>query len=189
MNTKLNHLPGRTRSHRPPARSTIGNLGLLFGLAVAASAQAEPRAGAFQMLVAEDSVTGQHLIEGDIDAALAQGETRSLNRFSALNDRCVSLTLNRELERAEVVCNDAVREARRSGNSGSPGRGFQGTEIDPRSRRAMALTNRGVLYALQGRGELARGDFDAAVMLNARLAAAEENLAILDARPSMAGID
>jgi hypothetical protein len=188
---KLNrtHLPNRRVGKRQTLRSTRSGLGLVIGLAFAVTAQAEPRAGAFQMLVAENSVPGQHLIEGDVDAALALSETRNLNRFSALNDRCVSLTLLGELEKAETVCNDAVREARRTVAGYAPGRAYQGVTIDRQSRRAMAFTNRGVLHALQGRGELARTDFNTAIALNGRLSAAMENLAVLEARPAMASID
>ena len=181
--------PRRRVGKRPTLRNTKRSLGLLTGLAFALTAQAEPRAGAFQMLVAEDSVPGQHLIEGDVDAALALNETRSLNRFGALNDRCVSLTLKGELDKAEVVCNDAVREARRSDAGYAPGRAYRGATIDRQSRRAMAYTNRGVLHALQGRGDQAQDDFKTAVALNGRLSAAADNLAVLDARPAVASID
>ena len=189
MNTKRTLCITRLNGKRQRVRITAGSLGLLAGLAFTLTAQAEPRAGAFQMLVAEDSPSGQYLIEGDVEAALALDETRSINRFNALNDRCVSLTLTGKLDRAEVVCNNAVREARRSDAGAAPGRSVQDAVIEPRSRRAMAFTNRGVLYALQGRGELAREDFDTAVILNGRLTAAAENLAVLDARPAMASVD
>ena len=172
---------------RPGAR--VSALGLAVSLAFALPAQAGPRAGAFEMLVFEDSAQGRHLIEGDVDAALAMNETRSVNRFSALNDRCVTLTLTRELDQAEVVCNDAVREARRSEAASASGRTFRGATIDTRFRRAMAFTNRGVLLALQGFGELAREDFETAVLLNKRLSAAAYNLAVLEARPGVASID
>ena len=189
MKPNRTHAPTRLVVKHRPNRTPIRSLGLVIGLAFALPAQAEPRAGAFQMLVAEDSVQGQHLIEGDVDAALALNETRNLNRFSALNDRCVSLTLKGELDKAEVVCDHAVREARRSDAGYAPGRAYRGATIDRQSRRAMAYTNRGVLHALQGQGQQAQDDFKKAVALNDQLSAAAENLVVLEARPAMASID
>ncbi len=186
IRSRLAETPTAIRHRKRPLGPVTG---LVLGLTVALSAQADTRAGAFQMLVAEDSAPGRHLIDGDVDAALALSETRSLNRFNALNNHCVSLTLKGELDKAEVVCNDAVRQARRSEAGYTPGRAYQGATIDPRSRRAMAFTNRGVLHALQGRGELARDDFESAVVLNGRLSAATENLAVLETRPAVASID
>jgi hypothetical protein len=60
---------------------------------------------------------------------------------------------------------------------------------DTRSRRAMAFTNRGVLHALQGKGERAKDDFRTAVTLSTRLSAATENLEILETRPAVASAD
>jgi hypothetical protein len=167
----------------------LGSMTLALGLGFTVNAQAEVHAGAFEMLVFEDSSMGRHLIEGDLGAALSTNETRSLSRFSALNDRCVSLTLAGELEKAEVVCNDALREARRSNASGAPGYSGRGAMTDTRSRRAMAFTNRGVLHALQGKGERAKDDFRTAVTLSARLSAAAGNLEVLEDRPAMASAD
>ncbi len=120
---------------------------------------------------------------------MAMDEAVSKTRFAALNDRCVSLTVARDLERAEVVCNDAVRAARRSGAAHAPGYANRGIVTDSRTNRAMAFTNRGVLHALQGEGEKARADFETAMGLSATIAAAAANLEVLDARPNLASAD
>jgi hypothetical protein len=159
-------------------------------LALAAPlAQAEMTTGAFEMVVYTGSTQGEHLIEGDWEAAMALDEAVSKTRFAALNDRCVSLTVARDLERAEVVCNDAVRAARRSGASNAPGYVNRGIATDSRTNRAMAHTNRGVLHALQGEGEKARADFETAMDLSATIVAAAANLEVLDARPNLASAD
>jgi hypothetical protein len=167
-----------------------------FILATAASlalavpvAQAETETGAFEMVVYTGSTQGKHLIEGDWEAAMAAGETASKIRFAALNDRCVSLTVARDLDRAEVVCNDAVRAARRSAASHAAGSTARGIVTDSRTNRAMAFTNRGVLLALQGEGEAARADFEAAMGLNASIEAAAANLEVLSALPNVASMD
>lgn len=167
----------------------LARLALVTSLAFAMPAQAETRAGAFEMLVFEDSVEGRHLIEGNLDKALALNETRNESRFSALNDRCVALTLARELDKAGVVCNDAVRAARRSDAARAPGTTNRMTGTNTWVQRAMAFTNRGVVHALQGEPELARNDFRAAIKLSTRVTAATGNLDVLEDRLDVASID
>ena len=173
----MKHL--NTNSLNRGGRRRGAALTIALGLAFAAPAVQAEKAGAFEMLVYESSAKGQLLIQGEWEAAEAMEGSVSETRFAALNDRCVALTVARDLDRAEVVCNDAVRAARRSETSRSPGTVVDG---DIRTNRAMALTNRGVLFAFQGEGEAAREDFERAVKLNTEIEAPVANLELLDAR-------
>lgn len=177
-NTKASH---KDHTHRGRLAVASAVLGVMFTF----QAEAESRAGAFEMLVFEESAAGRYLVDGALEEALALNEARSLKRFSAVNDRCVSLTLAGQLEKARVVCNDAVRAARRSDTRAAG----QGVAMDTRSQRAMAYTNRGVLFALLGEVRLAQEDFKSAIDLSTGLTAATDNLDLLENRPAVASID
>ncbi|MEM1411238.1 MAG: hypothetical protein AAGH19_02690, partial [Pseudomonadota bacterium] len=137
----------------------------------------------------EATPQGQLLIQGDWEGAEAMNETVSATRFAALNDRCVSLTVARDFDRAEVVCDDALRAAHRSEVFRSQRTTGALAGSDRRTNRAMAYTNRGVLRAFQGKGEGAREDFEMAVRLDASLEAAAANLKVLADRPAVASSD
>lgn len=161
-------------------------LAIALGLAFAAPAAHADKVGAFEMLVYEDSKQGRLLIQGEWEKAEAMSDTVAKTRFAAFNDRCVSLTIARDFDRAEVVCNDAVRAARRSEHSRSTRSSSPMTTGDKRTNRAMAHTNRGVLRAFQGEGEAAREDFELAIALDADINAAATNLELLETRLAMA---
>ncbi len=175
-------------------RRRFGLLAAAMGLAFAvpaahAEAEADARAGAFEMVVYSDSAQGKRLIEGDYDEALAMSEAVNATRFESLNNRCVSLTVSGELSKAEVVCDSAVRAARRSAAAYAGRYSPHGVAGDVRTNRAMAFTNRGVLRALQGDRAGAREDFETAVDLSSRVKAAATNLVKLEAIPAVAIMD
>ena len=57
----------------------------------------------------------------------------------------------------------------------------------PDTDRAIALTNRGVLHALNGQNDLARERFEQALDLKSRERSAEINLSLLDERTAGSG--
>jgi Flp pilus assembly protein TadD len=82
------------------------------------------------------------------------------------------------LEGAKNVCNSAVTEIETS-LSRKFARNNSAKAKTYRKFLAIALSNRGVLHALAGDSELARGDFRDALELEARISAPEVNLARL----------
>jgi len=149
----------------------------LLALAAPVAPADDPDRG-LEMVVYSDTAQGRRLIRGETDTR-ATREAVERDRFEAHNNRCVSLTLSGDLERAEVVCNDAVRAARRSAAAGRSGFSPQSVSGNVRTNRAMAYTNRGVLRALQGDRAGAWADFEVAQSLSPRVSAATNNLARL----------
>ena len=144
-------------------------------------AQAETAPAHFEMTVIADAAYGQHIEAGRADAAISKidiSNTRPSERFFANNNLCVALTKTGELDKAEAVCNKAL------------GIELENSKVPVSEKRAqrdyvaMAYSNRGVLRALAGDLGAARQDFAAALAINTRISAPEQNLAYLNAKES-----
>ena len=150
------------------------------------SLQADPRAGAYEMLVHTETMQGRRLARGDWEAALAMNEDIRLESFDALNNRCVSLTLAKDFDEAITACDLAVASVE---VAAPPAGDLYRPRASARVGKAIALTNRGVLHALIGDHESAEADFVAAAGMTKRLTAAEENLEKLRLKDAMARVD
>lgn len=140
----------------------------------------------YTMAVISDLSYGNKVMTGDYDRAIelvTAKKQQGADVFPANTNLCVAYTKKGELEQAELACETAVIEARaalvrkRRGNVGSP----IGTRV-PLRELALALSNRGVLRAVQGETDKARSDFTEAASLETGLDAPEINLARLGAR-------
>lgn len=136
----------------------------------------------FEMLVHNDTSQGAHLAAGRYGKAAAAMNDERITAFDTINNRCVLLTMQGQFAEAEAVCDEAVdySEPRKRAKAGWAG------ILNQRYEKAMALTNRGVLRAVNGDFEGARDDFEAAIALDADVSrsAAQENLARLTAKAS-----
>jgi Flp pilus assembly protein TadD len=103
---------------------------------------------------------------------------RSIHNYYAATNLCVAYIMTHDLEGAKNVCNSAVTEIETS-LSRKFARNNSAKAKTYRKFLAIALSNRGVLHALAGDSELARGDFRDALELEARISAPEVNLARL----------
>ncbi|MFK7885257.1 MAG: hypothetical protein AB8G16_00200 [Gammaproteobacteria bacterium] len=155
----------------------------LFALA-AASNSALAQEDLYQTLVFEGGAQSAELIRGDAEEAVAQltgkfPEGRSI--FSVQNNLCVAYIALKDVEAATKSCDTAVRASRRQ---------LSVTEVfvshSWHTRRAIALTNRGVLAALRGQTEAATADFQKAGRLDSSLSGPRANLQRLLAKTELA---
>ena len=160
-------------------------------LAVAGSVQANDKpAGQFVMTVYEDRAQGRAILEGSpqamIDLVTEEDSGADLS-FEENVNLCVALTQVKRVADATRACDAAVdtshKEARRIKRMASP------AFIPPGETKdviVLALTNRGVLYAITGERDKARELFEEALDLQTRRsnsqlrANAAGNLALLE---------
>jgi Flp pilus assembly protein TadD len=109
-------------------------------------------------------------------ASMAKGHTGISHPLVAATNLCVAYTATGAFPEARSACDRAVELAHREDVIAS--RAF--TKETATSR---ALSNRGVLRALNGDSPGAASDFRAAAKLRAAWAAAERNLAYLESSP------
>ena len=164
------------------------------GLALAATstpAAEEEGAGphSFEMVVLGDTYGGRQVLAGKISRVLDNALPGNRPSFDALTNHCVSLTLSGELVEAETACEAALSEANskldRLDSAFTPAH----VKGEIRVRSAMALSNRGVLKALQGDSIGAREDFTEAWSLTQRVEAPKANLARLERANIVALVD
>ena len=155
-------------------KPALGALVLGAGLLAANPVSAE----GLEMVVYEHSFQGKRLMHGEWEQVLEDVESGSGARFEDHTYRCISLTLARQLEAAVDACDAAVAAA----EVASPRVAFDNLlQVERDKRRAMALTNRGVLRVLQGDLAGARVDFEMATDISPRVKAAAANLDLLGA--------
>ena len=128
---------------------------------------------AYRMAVVSDASQGRTILYGSYEKAidkLAMKKARSHNRFSTYNNLCVAYTKTKNLEKAVQACDAAIAH----------------TAV--RRDLAVALSNRGVLFAVSGNTEKARQSFEEALELNAYDKDPGINLSLLNsmAEPTMA---
>ena len=120
-----------------------------------------------------DASFGSEVTAGDYQKAIQRitaPKYHLKDSFAAQTNLCVAYTKTGAIGQATETCDAAVREIQSR----------MRFEMS-RSDLALALSNRGVLRAVQGQAELARQDFVDAVKLKSGLAAPTTNLAALDA--------
>ena len=137
--------------------------------------ETEPR---LEMTVIRDSAQGETIIRGRYESALERlEEDGRRDRFARRNNLCVAHARAGDLVAAQAACDAAIDLAREKAIGVPP----HVVRLHQR-HEALALTNRGVLAAMQGRNDAAREDFAAAIALSQDLSAPEHNLALVGAR-------
>lgn len=143
-------------------------------LAFSVSAGAEEQETPYTMTAIVDASFGSQVTAGDYDFAIERitaPKYHLRDSFEAKTNLCVAYTKTGAIGQATETCEAAVTEIQNRMR-------FEMT----RSDLALALSNRGVLRAVQGQADLARQDFVEAVSLKSGLAAPTTNLARLDAK-------
>ena len=170
--------------------NTAGNaLPIRSGMAVlltciAATASAHDVQSKFEMTVIRDAAYGAKIVKGEVNNAIEEINSisvRAADEFFVKNNLCVAYTMTAKFDDASIVCSEAVdliAEQAAQDDSSTSAR-----------YHAIALSNRGVLRALEGSGDLARQDFEAARGLRVGARAPKRNLAYLDQRTTQASLD
>jgi len=153
---------------------------LAFG---AATASAETEALTYRLSAIQDAAYGRMILADDYESAIDRLEDRSrrgISGFFAATNLCVAYIKTGDLDNAETSCATAVEEITALADARSPGYGEASDSMSVRRFIAMALSNRGVARALNGRYELAAEDFEKAIGVKSRLAEPAINLARLE---------
>ena len=138
----------------------------------------------YRTLVIQDAAAGEALVQGQIDEAIAvltADEPTARGSFETHNNLCVAYMARKDLSAATSACSAAVA------SSDAKKRSLSAWATQPvHNQRAIALLNRGVLNALSGNIDAARGDFVASSRLDRRLEEPRANLERLLTRASAA---
>lgn len=163
--------------------------GLLLGstslsmLSIGQSAFGAERAAPYEMAVIIDAAHGHKVQKGEYAKAitrLADAKRRFPDEFARQNNLCVAYTKTGDLDRAEQACDAAVEFVESKGVRAV--KGFALPDVRENAYRvykAIALSNRGVVRALQGDVKFALRDFEQANDLKARVRGPKSNLARL----------
>lgn len=150
----------------------------VFALALLGSAALAQTPPTYRLAAINDQASGQIVVDGDYDEAISRLHTKAQNRppqFTVHNNLCVALVASGRFNAASETCDQAVQTRhkliRRSRNA----------PLHLRRDYAIALSNRGVLRALDGDLAGARDDFEEAIAQRSRLEEPSGNLARLKA--------
>ncbi len=134
------------------------------------------------MTVYSDMAHGETILDGSTAGAIEK-LARKRTTFETQVNLCVALAHERMLDKAVPVCDAAIalskKQADRLRRSNEFGRWSK--QIG-NTGAAIALTNRGVLYAIEGNREQARALFEQAIGLGSREESAALNLNRLNAK-------
>ena len=166
-------------------KSGVGRITLAAALGLLMStASAGEKAPKFTMTVISDESGSSKVLKGDYASAIARitsAKQNSRNGFASLTNLCVAYTKLGKLERAGETCEAAVQLVReRRDVRTRVDKRDDATAAADRKDLAVALSNRGVLFAARGEWERAFDDFEASHDLDASLRAPTTNLARLD---------
>lgn len=151
-------------------------LGPVFSMPVTAE---ETPAGAYTMTVIENEAYGNRVTAGRYEQAIdkiTRGGGQGKDRFADQVNLCVAYTKTKDIESANLACNAALaglkkREGRATRSKKGPLYGEYKKDL------AVALSNRGVLFAVSGDAERAQESFAAAIELQTSVShIAESNL-------------
>ena len=137
----------------------------------------------YAMTVHEDRAFGHSILKGDFDQAirkLSANPKLSVIPANASN-LCVAYAKAKDLDNAIAACDAAVAEltSKKIAIDKHPNR-FGESRVSVQTDLSIALSNRGVLFAVKGEHEKARKNFLAALQLEYDRSRAEDNLARLD---------
>lgn len=136
------------------------------------SAETDVDAARYTMTVFQDTSSGRKVVGGEYASAIEEINSagkRMKSKFASLTSLCVAYTKSGKLEKAAEYCDAAIARVEKRKRAKSYERDL-----------AVALANRGVLHAVAGDNQLARQDFEQALLMRTDLAAPAINLARLD---------
>ena len=152
-----------------------------IALALGAGSAAAEEATSYHVAAIKDSAYGRLILKDDFGAAIDKLEDRDrkgIDGFYTATNLCVAFIKTGELERAESSCSLAVDEIEKV--LANELRYDSAAELNAiRKFHALALSNRGVAYAVNGDHDLAQADFEAADEIESRLKEPALNLALL----------
>ena len=148
------------------------------------AANAETRTSPFEMMVISDSSYGKTVLSGSYDSAIQKLSTVKTDDFAKYTNLCVAYTKSNNLDRATKACQLAVSLAEEKAlREVSKRRQSDLEQRNTQRNYAMALSNRGVLFAAMGDLDQAERDFNAAMELNTHNKQVTNNLARLNNMP------
>lgn len=160
----------------------------MFSTAVSA----ETVTPAFRMMVIEDASFGPQLLSGDYDEAiekLSAIKAGKRNYFATQTNFCVAYTKARQVDKAIAACDAALAFAEKKANSVAGSKyGDPVARKEVQSNLAVALSNRGVLFAVVGKPDQAKKYFETAIQLKGRNDFAEANNSRLKNGPPMSDL-
>jgi len=159
--------------------SSITRVLCALSLAVAcAPAWSEVNKPKYEMAVFSDAEQGSKILSGEYDQAIEKinAKSRAADSFHLQTNLCVAYTKSGNIKAAEQACEEAVVAAKSLRKIRTTS--FAGPASSQRRARyvAIALSNRGVVKAVQGDLEAARQDFEAAMAERSRISSIESNL-------------
>ena len=140
---------------------------------------ADNEAAAYQMVVFSDRRHGIKVTKGNYAKAIERITSSPERRGEAFETRtnlCVAYTKAGDLDNAVESCDAALAYIQQKERALTA----NGNALMFERYLALALSNRGVLYAVDGDVDRARSSFEAAMGLRAKLAAPKGNLARLE---------
>ncbi len=172
-----------SRNYENTARKFAATLAF-SALAFSVSAGAAEQQSAYTMTAISNASFGEEVTVGKYEKAIEKitaPSYKTKTSFSAATNLCVAYTKTGDLDLASKNCDMALEKTRarvKSGRSSvlTKAIGFGRTPTD----LAIALSNRGVLHAVQGEMDLARQVFLEAIDVKSELEAAQINLARMD---------
>ena len=149
---------------------------LLLGFSMPVTAE-ETSAAAYTMAVIKNEAFGRQVTAGKYEQAIdriTRGGVHAKDRFADHVNLCVAYTKTKDIESANLSCNAALaglekQEERATRSKKSPLYGSYKRDL------AMALSNRGVLFAVSGDAARARESFAAAIELQTGLSRIARN--------------
>jgi len=135
----------------------------------------------YKMAVISDESQGRAILSGDYDTAISEMTNKALRfsgRFATSNNLCVAYAKAKDIQKAVQACNAAVSNVTSQVSKSR----LMANNKHPAMRRdlAIALSNRAVLFAIQGDLEMAQAGFKEAIKLGIHINEPEFNLSILE---------
>ena len=154
---------------------------VLFAVLTAPAVGMASELPAYKMAVISDESQGRAILSGDYDTAIdkmTNKPVRFRGRFSTSNNLCVAYAKAKDMQKAIQACDAAVAAVTSSVSKNR----LMANNKYPAMRRdlAIALSNRAVLFAIQGDLEMAQVGFEEAIELSIGINEPEFNLAVLE---------
>ena len=163
---------------------SLAPLAMLAATLLAGPTNAGEKEPAYTMTVFSDTGYGRKVTRGKYAEAIEKitaPSYRLRDKFESKHNLCVAYAKSGDLDNAAQSCDAAIAlmRGKLSRMSRTTRKVFL-EELSYDAYLAMALSNRGVLYALNGDRDRARSDFQEALELKAGTSAPKVNLARLD---------
>jgi len=170
--------------HRKRTMKLPGLVALALSHSVfAGTADADTDVKPYAMTVHEDRAYGHSILKGKLDHAIKKlsANPKASARPENATNLCVAHAKARNLDKAIAACDVAVAEltSKKIAIEKHPNR-YDELRISVQTDLSIALSNRGVLFAVKGEHDKARKNFLSALQLEHDRSRAEDNLARLN---------